>query len=322
MSSANGGRTATMSDLIRSSGAGTGDGSRPRIFLVRQNARSVRPGDARSPLPVRLAIGVIVGAGTIILAWLIGTIGLRLGFAPLIHVPGLDVSVVDGLTATVLIAMSVPATIIRTGVEHPMLMMLCYALIALPAGCLAGARTATPGGPRPHPLSIIFAYTVAVLSAAQACALVWWAVSSFRTALISPLPVHTVEVAEWFTSIRAAAGLDMLACIIAALWVVLIMRVAIPLWLRALCAPAALIALVVVSIAMSMTNTTVSQMQAPRMITGHEMNEGGSLIIGRVDGQRVVLSRAGEELVIELHAPPAASRITGRESILTFTASD
>jgi hypothetical protein len=317
MSSANGGRTAAMSDLVRGTGSGGGDGARTRIFLVRQPARSVRPEDAPNPLPVRLAIGVIVGVGTIILSWLIGVIGIRLGFAPLIHLPGIDVSLTEGLATTVLIVMAVPATIIRTGIEHPLLMMLCYALIALPGGCLAGVRSSTPGGPKPHPLSTVFAYTVAVTSAVQACLLVWWVVSPFRSGLIAPLPFQATEVAAWLTSMRVVAGLDVLAVTIAALWVVLIMRVAIPLWLRSLCVPAAFVALAFVTVSMSITAATVAQAQTPRTMIE---DSGGSaqLMIGAFAAQYAVMSRSGDEIVIELQSSPPSSRVVGRQSIVEF----
>jgi hypothetical protein len=320
MSTDNGGRTATMSDLVRSSASNEGgDGVRTRVFLVRQPPRSVRLSDAPNPLPVRLAIGVIVGIGTIVVAWLMGTLGMRLGFAPLVHLPGLDLTIVDGLAAAVGLLISVPGTIIRTGIEHPLLMMLCYALIALPAGSLAGVRAATPGGPKPHVLSTVFAYGVAIVCMLQSVLLIWWVVSSFRAELISPLPLDAGEVAAWFTSIRVAAGLDVLAFTIAALWVVLIMRVAIPLWLRALCAPAAFIAMIVMMVALSITNVTAAQVQAPRSVM-LDRSEGESprLLIGPVDGHMVVLSQAGGEIVIELESPPPAVRVTGQHSIIRF----
>lgn len=323
MSSANGGRTATMGDLVRSSASKGGDGARTRIFLVRQPARSVGPGETPGLLPLRLTIGVIVGVGAIVIGWLIGTLGTRMGFAPLVHLPGLELTISDGLVAAVWIVMSLPATIIRTGIEHPLLMMLCYALIAVPAGSLAGARTATPGGPKPHVLSTVFAYSVAVACALQACLLIWWVTSSFRIELIAPLPFDGGEIAGWFTSMRVAAGFDVLAFIIAGLWVVLIMRVAIPLWLRSLCAPAAIIALVVVTIAMSITNATVAQVQAPRtVLMGRDEAASSRLWIGQVDGQMAVMSRAGDEVVIEVEPPSTALGITGQQSIIDFVTAD
>jgi len=314
-----------MSDLVRSGGSSRGGGSRTRILLIRQPARSVRPGDAPDPLPVRLAIGVIAGLGAIVFAWVIGTLGTRLGFAPLVHLPGLDVGLADGLIATAWIVMSVPATIIRTGIEHPLLMMVCYALIAVPAGSLAGARAVTPGGPRPHILTTVFAHTVAIGCALQAGAIVWWVASSFRTGLISPMPFDAAAISDWLTSLQVAAGLDLLAFLIAGLWVVLILRVAIPAWLRALCASAAFAALLIVTIAMSMSNATVALAQSPRTTLSAGGNGGTTnLLIGHVADRPAVMARAGEAVTIELlsESAPDHSSITGRQSIIEFCASE
>ena len=128
---------------------GTKGSSRPKVVLVRQPAHSVRPQDAPDRTPLRLAIGVIAAFGGLVVIWAAGHVGFRLGFAPLVRVPDLSLGAMGGLATGTLSLLAMPGTVITAGVEKPELMMLAFALIALPAAGIAAARRRTPGGPRP-----------------------------------------------------------------------------------------------------------------------------------------------------------------------------
>ena len=60
-----------------------------KLLLVRQPVKSVRKGDLGDRMPVRLSIGLIVAVGIVGAVWLIGHLGYRLGFAPIVRVPEL-----------------------------------------------------------------------------------------------------------------------------------------------------------------------------------------------------------------------------------------
>ena len=62
---------------------------------------------------------------------------------------------------------------------------------------------------------------------------------------------------------QTVSGLDVLAVIIASLWVVVVMRLTVPMWLRGLCASIAFFGLVVVTVAMSMSNAAAAQITVP-----------------------------------------------------------
>src|SRR5688572_26732260 len=71
--------------------------SKTKILLVRQPVKSVRRSDEPDRTPVRLAIGVITAIGVVGVVWLMGYLGWRLGFAPIMRVPDLRIEGSGGI---------------------------------------------------------------------------------------------------------------------------------------------------------------------------------------------------------------------------------
>jgi hypothetical protein len=55
------------------------------MLVVRRPVKVVGSEHERDPLPMQLAIGVLVALGVVASVWLIGYIGYRLGFAPMVR---------------------------------------------------------------------------------------------------------------------------------------------------------------------------------------------------------------------------------------------
>ncbi len=92
-----------MKPLVRSTRPS--GSSRTRVLLVRQPVKSVRRSDEPDRSSFRLAIGVIVAVGVVAVVWLMGYVGYRLGFAPLVRVPELLGEPGGGLaTGTLMVA--------------------------------------------------------------------------------------------------------------------------------------------------------------------------------------------------------------------------
>ncbi|MHC4102696.1 MAG: hypothetical protein ACYSW1_17645, partial [Planctomycetota bacterium] len=101
---------------------------RTKVLLVRPagGVRSVRRIDEPDRTALRLAIGVIVAIGVVTAVWLMGYLGFRLGFAPLLDVPQLEIAFGNGLVTGTVMLISIPRLIILAGVEKPLWMMLGF----------------------------------------------------------------------------------------------------------------------------------------------------------------------------------------------------
>ncbi|MGI9015319.1 MAG: hypothetical protein ACR2GY_13880 [Phycisphaerales bacterium] len=233
---------------------------------MRPPARSVRPQDEVKHTPLAIVIGTLAAAGSIALVWLLGHIGFRLGFAQAVGVPELLAESGGGLSTGALIIMHVPMHMFAATVAEPMLLMLAFLLIAVPAGGLVGAKRAVPGGPRPSPLFVGFSWAGAIAGALFGAVAIAYVVSPFRQAWVQPMSLNAVEFEAWLNNMTIAAGLDGMMLIAAALWVVLVMRVECPPWMRGIAASAALFGLVVVTMAAGISNATVAHISMDRSV--------------------------------------------------------
>ncbi len=269
-------------------------------------------------LPIRLLIGLVVAVGVIGLAWLMGAVGHRLGFAMAMRVPELDTGGTRALVTGVMLLVGVPQVILEAGIRQPLWLLAGFLLLSIPAAGLAAAEPHRPGGPPPNPVYAAVANLAAVTAMLTGAGLLWWTSSPVRTALMRPMPTDPAEAATWPSDLATAAGLDALAVIAAALWVVLVFRLPIAGWLRALSASVGCFALVVVTVALSISGATASQVQAQRSAVrdaGAEPAGPPLLLIGRSGDREAVLVARPGRLEVELRRPPADLRVVGRASI-------
>ncbi len=293
--------------------------SKTKVLLVRQPVKSVRREHHPDRTPLRLAIGVLVALGIVGAVWLIGHLGFKLGFAPLMRVPDLAGDNGDALATGTMMLISIPRVIFHAGLALPLWLMLGFVMIALPAAGLGAARPATPGGPRPKQAIALMSSLAAVGAMISGCLLIWWTSSAVRSDMVRMLPVSASEALSWRTDLQSVAGLDVLAVVSAALWVVLVMRLAIPLWLRAIAASAAFFTLVVVTVAMSISNAAAAQIHVPRslgVIEGAE--DQPRIILGSTPQHLTTLTVDEQAVLIDLPRQPTHVTITGRQSIIGY----
>lgn len=288
--------------------------------MVRPEGRgikSVRRSDEADRAPMRLAIGVIAAIGTAAAVWLIGHLGFRLGFAPLVDVPQLLGRPGGGLATGTIMLISIPRVIILAGMAEPGWLMLAFVLIAVPAAGISASKPRVPGGPRQSPVAIVFSYAGAIGAALNALAVIWWTASAARNSRISELPLDPGRAVEWLTRLQSVAGLDVLAVVASALWVVLVMRLAIPLWLRAITASASFFTLVVVTVAMSMSNGATALVQTP---CSEVFFDDGSLdtrlVLGFTHGQVATLRVDDGVSVVELRDRSSSMTVYRSRSII------
>jgi hypothetical protein len=295
--------------------------ARTKILLVRPSGgiRSVRKSDEPDRALYKLALGVVIAAGIVLGVWLLGYIGFRLGFAPLIDVPQLQIEAGEGLVTGTMMLISMPRVIILAGIAQPMWLMVGFALIAVPAAGISAARPRTPGGPRPTPPAIVFSHAGAVAAAINALVVIWWTASATRNTRMDQLRVDPRETAQWLADLTSIAGMDVLAVIACATWVVLVLRLTIPLWLRALASTAAFFTLIVVTVAMSMSNAAIAELQKPRSeVFLDDGSVSTRLLLGSTPGQLATLRVDMGVAIVELQDSRGTMTVIGRESIASM----
>lgn len=304
-----------MRPLVRST---TRPGSsRTKILLVRQPVRSVRQSDEPDGRGLRLAVGVTATVGLLGGLWLMGFLGFRLGFAPAVRVPELMGGLGDGLATGTIMMISIPRVIIRAGMAEPGWLMAGFALIAVAAAGISAVGPRTPGGPRPSAAAVTFSRAGAIGAAINTFLLIWWTGSGLRNGKVDDLPFEPQHTAMWVDNLRTVAGLDVLAVIAAAVWVVLVLRLAIPVWLRVMAATASFFALGVVMVAMAMSNAAAAQIEAPRsLVFLGDGSLGAALLLGFTPHHAATLRIDGGAAVVELHDRSMVMTVIGRQSIV------
>ncbi|MCZ6835345.1 MAG: hypothetical protein O7G85_06170 [Planctomycetota bacterium] len=307
---------------------------RTKVLLVRQpSARPARPIEHKDKTTTHLAIGVIVALGVIGIIWLMGFLGYRLGFAPIVRVRDLLAEPSGGLATGIIMLISMPKVILQAGIHQTPGFMLAFLLIAIPGASLAAVKSYPGGGPRIPTVVFVFAVAGAVASALNGIFLIWWTVSGYRHGMLNELPFLAMDGGQWLKDLETVSGLDALAVVAAACWVVLVMRLPIPMWMRALSASFSFFALLVVSVAMSMSNATVAQITTARSVY---LPEDGSLearlVIGSTRTHFVIMrledsvmyldddaARYGDKaIVVEMIDRPNSLRVIGSQSIVEY----
>lgn len=292
---------------------------RPKMLVVRQPVKRVHARGEHRRLPVNLAIGVIATAGGLLILWLMGYIGYHLGYAPLIHVPELTQDFGHALTAGIRTWLRIPALILQLGLAHPTWLMITFVFIAIPAAGLSASRPGTPGGPRMSPPAIVFSNAAGVIAGLYGVLLVSWLASPLRSDLFQPLPVTTQFINSWYVDIQTVAGLDTLLLIAAALWTVLMFRLAIDTWLRVLSASVIIFATCLMIAGFSYSAGAAAQLSAQRSL----LDLGSSpthpyLWLGSTKDHLVTLSLHNSSCRVQLHNHPGTITTAGTASVIEF----
>lgn len=294
-------------------------GSRTRVLIVRQPMKTVGASHDGSRLPMRLALGVIITIAILAGVWLLGALGHRLGFATAIRVPELAIDPASALAHGALMLMYAPVMIIHAGLNYLGALMLAFVAVILPAAGLAAARPSVPGGPRQSQFNITFSTIGAVTAGVSALCVVWWSASPMRRGLISDLPIRLGDVAGWIENLRAAAGLDTMAVLASALWVVLIFRVTLPLWLKALTVTASLAAAVIALACFSATAGAAAGMQSSRSLClFQDKADAWHLLLGSTSRQIATLRVDDTSVIVELRDEPSSLDVIGGASVVEF----
>lgn len=293
--------------------------NKTKVLVVRQPVKSVRRSEEPDRRPFRLAMSVVTALGIAAFVWMLGYFGFRLGFAPTVRVPELTSQSGEGLVTGAMMLVALPRLIVEAGIAEPTFLMIGFFVIAIPATSLAVAKPLIPGGPKPHKLTTAFSYTGTVLCGLYTIGLIWWTVSPFRLERMRELPLTPREGEAWLLDLQMVAGLDALAFVAAALWAVLVVRLAVPLWLKGLTSSGAFFALVLVTVGMALSNGTATHVHAPRsMVFVADGSVSPRLLLGFTERQLATLEANPNGISVELLDRPVELTVIGRQSIASL----
>lgn len=293
--------------------------SRSKVLLLRQPVKSVRASEHPDPLPVRLAIGVVGAAGGLLILWLLGVLGYRLGYAPLVRVPELTGDAGGGLTTATLMLTRLPGVIIEAGLASPVALSIAFAMIAIPGAGLSAARPPEKGGPRPSVLARVFGVCGAILAGIQLILVIWWSASPLRSSMLQPLPDDPALGATWVTELQTVAGFDAMLMLVMGLWTVLSLRLPVALWMRSLAACAAIFGLVISIVVMSVSNAAVAQITTPHSVGIIEPGAGNRGLVLGSTREHIALLRVEEGVaVVQLAERPVGLNVVERHSVEEF----
>lgn len=313
-SSAGASRSALPAGQPRAHGgshAGAGD---RRVLLLRERIRAVR--DDTGPGAAALRLGLIAAsvAGAVLGIWTLGYLGFRLGVAPILGATEILGEPGEGLATGALAVLRAPMAVLGAGLAQPGLLIAGFVMIAIPASLLPLARPMVRGGPRPSDVESRLSAAGAAAAIFFAALLVAWSASPLRRGWVGPMPATIADSAAWTAGIDAAAGIDLLAAVTAVLWAIVVLRFAIPTWLRWLSGAVVYFALMVVLISTATSNAVAAHVDLPRAVVRVEGEPSESLLLGYTREHAVLLSvengKPRSTLVVASRMP-----IVGRRSL-------
>jgi len=289
-------------------------GPRTRVLVVRQPVRSVSQASEGSRIMGRIVLATVITAGALLLLWMLGMLGHRLGFAVHMRVPELVQHPTAAFADGVRMIINGPETIIEAGINRVVWLLLAFLAIAAPAAGLAASQPYVAGGPKQSQLAVTFSWIGAIAAIVAALLIVWWSASPARRALIGELPYNAEQVDAWLAQLRTAAGLDALALLSAVLWVILLFRLKLPTWLNALSVTLTLAGAAIAFASFSVSAGSVAGVQSPRSvcIIDGQFNQP-HLLIGSTE-QQIATVRVQEPNVVTV-------QLTDRPSTIDIKAS-
>lgn len=247
--------------------------------------------------------------------WVFGYLGFRLGVAPSLGVPELLAEPGEGLATGTAMMLRIPVAIFRLALHEPLLIVLGFAAMALPAAGIAAARPIRRGAPRPTAGVVTLAVLATIIAITFAVAQVLWTLSPLRHASLPPLPVAADSIETWASALDLIAGIDMLALAAMVLWCVLMPRLPSPQWLRLLGTVLVLFATSIALVGAAVSGATAAHAHLPRSVVRSE-SAPSALLLGYTRNHTALLRSVDGTTMIILTDGNEQLTVTDRQSII------
>jgi len=292
--------------------------TRSAKVLLLPPAKSVRPEHQARPDRRAFYFAVTLALCVLGAMWVLGHLGFRLGYALIVRVPELTGSPGGDLSGGAMILLSIPASILRAGIDRPLGLLLAFAMIAIPAAGLAAARPHVPGAPRAHRTFVVLANVGGVIALLQSLTLIWWSSSSQRRSVLGPLPEVAADITSWLHGLQSVAGLDALAVTAAVLWTILAFRLPVPRWFRAIVLSWSFFSAVTALLALAYSAGASAHATAPRSVITPPETGSPALVLGSTAHHLALLQRNENGCEVILVAQFTAAAVSSRESVAQF----
>lgn len=271
----------------------------------------------------RLALVVAITAFSLVGILVLGIVGFRTGFAAAVGVPTLSQTLGEAFARGLAIPVALLQSVYTTGVRTPLLFTGAL-IIMLPP--IAAIVIATPRRTEQQPPR-----SEARIAAAIGGGLIVLAdiIIAVRTAAAShnllkaPFGENFAAFAPWIESMEALAATDLIALVVAVLLAVLVFRLPLDRWARAVVGTLTIGTCVIAAAATAASGGRVAGIDEPRSVI--HANPGTSLLLGTTDtrldvlvGWDVVDSTKLNGVVIQL---PKRTLVLGPKSLRQFVAS-
>ena len=220
---------------------------------------------------------------------------------------------------TFVIGVRLPLAMLRalyaSGVDDPLFFASAMALLIPPIAALVAARPIRPGEPRPTPAVLNAARLGAALIVAGAIAVGVRLANVARPTIADAMPGE-----PWLDRVHGLAASDAISMVFAILLAVLVFRLPVDRWVRALAGTIAIATAMAATVAAAASSGIAGEVERPHpmvrwsAINDADLDAAPRLLLGTTaDGGCVLLDPAAPmRVVVE---PRAALTVTGRDSI-------
>lgn len=231
---------------------------------------------------VRLALTVAIALFSLIGILLLGIIGFRAGFASAVGLPTLTQTMGQAFTRGLAIPISLLEAIYTTGVRTPLLFTGALIMMLPPIAAIVVAKPRAPGMAPPKPEARIAAAIGGGLIVLVDIIIAARAASTSSGILDAPFGKEAAECILWIESMESLAAKDLIALVVAILLAVLIFRLPIDRWARAIVGTIAIATCVIAAAATAASGGTVAGIDEPRSLL---LESSESLLLGTTDTQ-------------------------------------
>jgi hypothetical protein len=283
----------------------------PTRIMVETAHRAVTSSDDPARDGVRL--GVIAFTTAVSFAGLLalGAIAGRVGADVWIGAGSLDRSMGETFVTGVRLPLAMLRALYASGVDDPLFFAFAMALLIPPIAALAAARPHRSGGPQSIPAVLNAARLGAALVIAAAIGVAVRLANIARPTISDAIPSE-----PWLDRVQSLAAADAISMAFAILLAVLVFRLPVDRWVRALAGTIAISVAVASTVAAAASSGIADEVERPRPIISTESGDAsfGRLLLGTTaDGGCVMLGSDGSNAItVESRGSWA---VLGRESI-------
>lgn len=271
----------------------------------------------------RLALVVAITAFALVGILVLGIVGFRTGFAAAIGVPTLTQTLGEAFARGLAVPVALLESMYATGVRTPLLFTGALIIMLPPIAAIVIAKPRTIDAEPPRPEARIAAAIGGALIVIADIIIAVRTAQASHDLLKAPFGEDLAAFTPWIESMESLAAKDLIGLVVAVLLAVLVFRLPLDRWARAIVGTLTIATCVIAAAATAASGGLIAGIDEPRSVL--DANPGTSLLLGTTDTSLdVIVSLSPLDqtklngVVIQL---PMRSFILGPKSLRQFVAS-